>query len=82
MQCVCGLPEGTNVDNCERCRLLAKCQLLHDALVGLVGVSSREELLMMEGSLRSMNCIAPNEDIINSINAVHALLKCIELEQR
>jgi hypothetical protein len=44
---------------------------LRKALVGLVGVDGREDLEKMEGVMRLMPM--PDEDKMNTINAVHAL---------
>ena len=48
---------------------------LRKALVGLVGVDTRPELEGMEVLLRSMSI--PDEDKMNTINAIHALLETL-----
>ena len=50
----------------------ANVTLLRNALVGLVGASSKEELQQIECAMRLMP--APQEDKVASINAIHALL--------
>jgi len=47
-------------------------KLLRDALVGIIGSDSREELLTMESMVRMLP--APDADKAVSINAIHALL--------
>jgi|GEM_PF-1548099 len=47
--------------------------LLRSALVGLIGVSTEQELRQMETIMRSL--IAPDQDKAASINAIHALLE-------
>jgi len=49
---------------------------LKSALVGLVGVSTKRELEEMEVLLRTMPL--PEQDRVNTINAIHALLSLLE----
>jgi hypothetical protein len=46
--------------------------LLRGALIGLVGSSDKEELEVMEATVRLLK--APEADKIATINAIHALL--------
>lgn len=48
---------------------------LRKALVGLVGASTKEELLTMEVAFRSAPGI--EQDKIDALNAIHALLETI-----
>ena len=50
-------------------------RMLRKALVGLVGVDTREELEAMEAYIRSAP--APDEDKMTSINGIHALIKTL-----
>jgi len=49
--------------------------VLRSALVGLVGFDTKDELEKMEMLMRSIP--APEDDVISSINAIHALLKTL-----
>ena len=53
-------------------KALADIKLLRAALAGLVGVSAKEELEMMELAVRTSP--APDADKASMINAIHALL--------
>lgn len=50
-------------------------EALRKALVGLIGVDTREELEQMETFLR--RAPAPDEDKVASINAIHVLLETL-----
>lgn len=54
----------------------AKITKLRDALIGLVGAATKEELTAMELFLRSGS--APSADIIAAINAIHVLLETMD----
>jgi hypothetical protein len=56
--------------------LQAQRDLLRAALVGLIGVSTREELEQMEAYMRLAS--TPAADKAASIDAIHALLATIE----
>ena len=64
----------------ELVRLKAKSDRLHRALVGLVGASTKTELQMMELMMRS--ACAPSADKAASIDAIHALLESLELDDK
>ena len=49
---------------------------LRNALIGLVGSDSREELQSMELVMRSFP--APDADVVASVNAIHALLETMQ----
>lgn len=55
----------------ERGRLEQENERLRKALIGLVGVSSRDELAQMEMAIRAMP--APVEDKAAMLDAIHAL---------
>lgn len=53
-----------------------KINLLRSALVGLVGSDDIEQLEAIELAIRTMP--APDEDKVNTINAIHAIIKTKE----
>jgi len=53
-----------------------KIEKLKSALVGLIGVETKDELDQMEGYLRSMPS-SPDRDKAAAINAIDALRLCI-----
>jgi hypothetical protein len=70
-----GTPEQPPSDGlckyCEIDQLKADNAKLRKALVGLVGVDTKPELEVMEGIIRGS--AIPDEDRMNTINAIHAL---------
>ena len=93
LTCVyCGMdyPEGTpphgaqlltdHIKVCEKHPLrqaeikIAKLRL---ALIGLIGAETKEELKVMECTLRSSQ--APDADKIAAINAIHILIETMEV---
>ena len=92
LTCVyCGMayPEGTpphgaqiltdHIKVCEKHPMReaeAKIAKLRSALVGLVGVSSKEELLKMERAIRLT--AVPSADKAVTINAIHALIETVD----
>ena len=91
LTCVyCGMeyPEGTpphgakvltdHIKICEKHPLREserKVEKLKNALIGLIGASTKKELEEMEITLRTIP--APEADKVVSINAIHALLEVI-----
>lgn len=61
----------------ELSEVIAQRDRLRAALVGVVGVSTREELEQMEAFMRSTP--APAEDKAATIDAIHALIATLPL---
>lgn len=57
-------------------RLTKENRRLRNALIGLVGSDSREELQSMELAMRIFP--APDADVVASVNAIHALLETMQ----
>lgn len=55
-----------------------KIMILRKALIGLVGVETKEELETMEATIRHPNFPIPDVDRMSTINAIQALLQTEE----